>query len=153
VMGQQLQELARRQREIAQKLGGVNEMLGGREDVLGRIDELAREAEQLSRELSGGRLNADVLARQERLFHRLLDAGRTLERDETTDERVAERPGNVTPSTGRALDARLVDASQRFPAPDAEQLRTLPPAYRRLILEYFDRLNRGRSEEPRGERR
>jgi len=153
VMSQQLQELARRQREIAQKLGGVNDMLGGREDVLGRLDELAREADQLSRELSGGRLNADVLARQERLFHRLLDAGRTLERDETTDERVAERPSNVTPSTGRPLDARLVDASQRFPAPDAEQLRALPPAYRRLVLEYFDRLNRGRSEEPRGERR
>lgn len=153
VMSQQLQELARRQQEIAQKLGGMNDMLGGRGDLLGRLDELAREAEELSRELSGGRLNADVLARQERLFHRLLDAGRTLERDEVSDERVAERPSNVTPSTGRPLDTRLVDASQRFPAPDAEQLRMLPPAYRRLVLEYFDRLNRGRSEEPRGERR
>ncbi|HEY8470642.1 MAG TPA: hypothetical protein VIL18_13410, partial [Longimicrobiales bacterium] len=132
---------------IAQKLGGMNEMLGGREDVLGRLDELAREADQLARDLSGGRLDAELLARQERLFHRLLDAGRTLERDETTDERVAERPGNVPPSFGRPLDAKLIQSAQRFPAPDPEQLRSLPPAYRRLILEYFDRLNRGRNED------
>jgi hypothetical protein len=153
LMGQQLQQLARQQREIAQKLGGMNDMLGGREDVLGRLDELAREAEQLARDLSGGRLDAELLARQERLFHRLLDAGRTLERDETTEERVAERPGNVPPSAGRPLDAKLVQASPRFPTPDAEQLRSLPPGYRRLILEYFDRLNRGRNEEPSEGRR
>ncbi|HEY8470083.1 MAG TPA: hypothetical protein VIL18_10600, partial [Longimicrobiales bacterium] len=62
LMAQQLQQLARQQREIAQKLGGMNEMLGGREDVLGRLDELAREADQLARDLSGGRLDAELLA-------------------------------------------------------------------------------------------
>ena len=47
----------------------------------------------------------------------------------------------------RPLDAKLIQSAQRFPAPDPEQLRSLPPAYRRLILEYFDRLNRGRNED------
>src|SRR5690606_14468189 len=124
------------------KLGGMNQSLGGREELLGDLDALSQEAEQIARDLSGGRLPPEVIERQERLFHRLLDAGRSLEKDETTDERVAERPGQIDPSQVQALDASLLDAATRFRTPTAEELRGLPPAYRRLILEYFERLNR-----------
>lgn len=142
-MADQMQRMAREQREIARRLGGLNDMIGGQDDILGQLDELAREAEAIARELEGGRLTPELLARQERLFHRLLDAGRTLEREEYSNERVAERPGNVGVSRAGPLDAELLRAGPRFPIPDAEALRSLPPAYRRLVLEYFDRLNRG----------
>ncbi len=148
-MADQLQRMARQQRDVARKLGGLNDTAGGQEDVLGRLDELAREAEDIARELSGGRLSPELLARQERLFHRLLDAGRTLEREEYTNQRVAERPGAVGPSRAGPLDAELLNAGPRYPVPDAEVLRALPPAYRRLILEYFDRLNRGAADDAR----
>ncbi|HEX6940120.1 MAG TPA: hypothetical protein VF158_11970 [Longimicrobiales bacterium] len=141
-LAEQMQRMAREQHELAKKLGGLNDMVGGQDDVLGRLDELAREAEAIARELSGGRLTPELLARQERLFHRLLDAGRTLEREEYTSQRVAERPGRVEVSRAAPLDAELLHAGPRYPVPDAEALRALPPAYRRLILEYFDRLNR-----------
>jgi hypothetical protein len=141
-MSQQLNRLAREQREIASRLEGVNEMTGGREDVLGRLDQLAREAEEISRALEGGRLPPEVLARQERLFHRLLDAGRTLERDETSDERVGEAPGAFDPSRAGALDPALLDDGTRYRVPTPEELHGLPPALRRLILDYFERLNR-----------
>ena len=140
----QLQAMAERQREIARRLGGVNDMLGGQEDVLGRLDDMAREADQIARDLAGGRLTPETLRRQERLFHRLLDAGRTLEREETSEERSAGRPGELPPSFGRALDPALMDGPRYRIS--AEQLRALPPAYRRMILEYFDRLN---AAEPR----
>lgn len=153
VLSLQLQQLAQQQVEIARQLSGLNDRLGGREDVLGRLDELAREADQLARDLSGGRLSPELLARQERLFHRLLDAGRTLERDEVTDERVSERPGEIAPSRAGALDPRLLDHGLRFPVPRPEELRELPPAYRRLILEYFQRLNRAAQQgESEGQR-
>ena len=71
------------------------------------------------------------------------EGGRTIEREEYSNERVAERPGNVGVSRAGPLDAELLRAGPRFPLPDAEALRSLPPAYRRLVLEYFDRLNRG----------
>jgi len=142
-MADQMQRMAREQRDIARRLGGLNDMVGGQDDVLGQLDELAREAEAIARELDGGRLTPELLTRQERLFHRLLDAGRTLEREEYSNERVAERPGNVGVSRAGPLDAELLRAGPRFPLPDAEALRSLPPAYRRLVLEYFDRLNRG----------
>ncbi|MBI4544713.1 MAG: hypothetical protein HY703_05945, partial [Gemmatimonadetes bacterium] len=149
VLTEQLQRLARAQQQVAKELGGLQHTRGGREHVLGELEAMAQEAEQLARELAGGRLTPELLARQERLFHRLLDAGHTLERDEVSDERVAERPSAVPPSRAQPLDPELLQGGPRFPLPDPEQLRALPPAYRRLILEYFDRLNRGPAQEAR----
>ncbi len=141
-MAQQLQQLAQQQRGIARRVGTVSEMMGGQENVLGRLDQLSSEAELIAQELEGGRLDPEVRARQERLFNRLLDAGRSLEREEYSDERVGESGAGVAASSPEALDPALLDPILRYPAPTADRLRDLPPAYRRLILEYFDRLNR-----------
>jgi hypothetical protein len=145
---QQIQKLAREQRDIASQLDGVNQR-GNREDVLGRVNELAAEAERLARELEGGRLPADVLARQERLFHRLLDAGRSLERDEQSNERVAERPGAFTPTIAPALNAALIEPQVRYRVPTPEELKDLPPTMRKWILDYYDRINRTTPEKKR----
>jgi hypothetical protein len=141
-MAQQTGQMAQQQREIASKLEGMSEQTGKREDMLGQLDALAQEAEQIARTLDGGRLPPEVLARQERLFHRLLDAGRTLEKEEYSEERVGERPGNVAVSRAPALDPKLLISADRFRVPTPEELRALPPAYRRLVLDYIARLNR-----------
>lgn len=140
--GSQMDRMAQQQREIARALDGLSRNAGGPADLLAQLDALAREAEAIARELSGGRISPEVIARQERLFHRLLDAGRTLEREEEGDERVAERPGNVGISRPPPLPDGVLNGGPRFPMPTPEQLRAVPPAYRRLIVEYFDRLNR-----------
>jgi hypothetical protein len=141
VMSHQMTQLAREQRDIAQKLGGMNKG-GARDDLLGRLDELVKEADAVARELDGGRLNPETLQRQERLFHKLLDAGKTMERDEVAEEREGEAARPLPPSVIRALKPGLFDNTEKFAPPTPEQLRDLPPAYRRLILEYFERLNR-----------
>ncbi len=141
-LARQLQELAAEQQSIADRLGGMARE-GRDEGVTGDLAGLAEEADRLAEELAGGRLDAETLRRQERLFHRLLDAGRSLERDEPSERRTAERPAGTDPAVIPALDRRLLDSGLAFPPPDPEALRALPPAYRVLILEYFDRLNRG----------
>ncbi len=135
-------QLAQEQREIASQLDGLSNRVGKRDDLLGQLDQLAREAEAIAQTLDGGRLPPEVLARQERLFHRLLDAGRTLEKEEYSEERKGELPGAVPISRAPALDASLLNPADRFRIPTPEELRQLPPAYRRLVLEYFARLNR-----------
>lgn len=148
VMSQQLGQLAREQRDVAQKLGGMNKG-GARDDLLGRLDELVKEADNIARDLEGGRMNNQTLQRQERLFHKLLDAGKTMERDEVSEEREAEAAPPLPPSVIRALKPGLFDNTDKFAAPTVEQLRDLPPAYRKLILEYFERLNRAEKQERR----
>jgi hypothetical protein len=145
-MAEQLRQLARQQTEIGRRLGGMNR--GGADDPDGRLGDLGEEAERLAQAMAGGRLTPEILERQQRLFHRLLDAGRTLERDEYTDERVAGRPPAVARDE-RRMDRRELDGAARYPPPTEEELRGLPPGYRRLILEYFDRLNRAEPEAPR----
>jgi hypothetical protein len=152
-MTPQLNRMAQEQREIASKLEGMNGRMGRQEDMLGRLDQMADEAEQIAKALEGGRLPPEVLARQERLFHRLLDAGRSMEKDEVSDERVGERAGAFTPSKAAAIDPALMDNAARYRVPTPEELRGLPPAFRRLILDYFERLNKAPSNETVRDRR
>jgi hypothetical protein len=134
---QQIQALAARQRALAQGL----ERLEAGGDVSG-AGELANEAEELARALDDGRLDHDVVDRQEQLYRRLLDAGRSLESDEEDErrERVSEtaRAGTAPPS----ISVDVPGGTPRYPYPTWEALSALSPEQRRLVLEYFRRLNR-----------
>jgi hypothetical protein len=85
--------LAREQRQVAQQLDELGEAAGA-----DRAAQLAKEAKALADALEGGRLDATTLARQQQLFRRMLDAGRTLEKDEREDTQKREaksaRAGN-----------------------------------------------------------
>ena len=114
-------------------------------DPLGDLSALAEEARRLAEALAGGRLDPEVLRRQERLFHRLLDAGRTLERDEESEERESEQPGAFMREGVSALGAGDLNVL-RYALP-AAALQALPPAQRALVVRYFERLNRSRGGE------
>jgi hypothetical protein len=145
---EEARRMAAEQHNISRQLAGMNDLPGGRESLQGRIDEMAREAESIARDLAARGLRPDIVARQERLFHRLLDAGRTLEKeDETTEERTGERGRAPGLRSVPALDPALLDPARRYRVPTPQELEGLPPAYRRLILDYFERINRA---EPAG---
>ena len=140
-MQEQMQEMAGEQDQIAEDLGELSEGEQGDGEAVGDLETLAEEAMALAQALAQGRLDPEVLRRQERLFHRLLDAGRSLERDEESEEREAEAPGAFDREGVTELTDESVDAL-RFRVPDARALRALSPAQRALVLEYFQRLNR-----------
>jgi hypothetical protein len=142
-LAQRMRQLAEQQRGIARRLQELGRELGGRGEVLGRVDRLGEEAERIARELERGRLTPDLVRRQEELFHRLLDAGRTLERDDQERERRAERPSEVSVFRAGPLPADAL-RGPRYPRPGDAELRRYAPPYRRLILDYFDALNRAR---------
>jgi uncharacterized phage infection (PIP) family protein YhgE len=142
-MAEQMQEMAQGQESVADELGELADEPGA-EESLGDLQQLADEAAAIAQQLAQGRLTPDMTQRQERLFHRLLDAGRSLEREEYSDERESETPeaferGQVIPLTADQMGAL------RFQLPDASQLQNLSPAVRQLVIQYFDRLNRGGS--------
>ena len=141
-MSRQMEEMAGRQEDVADELEEMSEEEGAQEgDPLGDLSAFAEEARRLAEALAQGRLDPEVLRRQERLFHRLLDAGRTLERDEESEERESEEPGVFERAGVSALSADDMDAL-RFEMPGGAVLRALPPAQRALVIRYFERLNR-----------
>jgi len=136
---EQMQQMAQQQQQIAADLGQMSNQEGD-EGPLADLQALGDEAEAIARELEQGRLEPETRERQERLFHRLLDAGRSLEKDEESTERESEEV------TGFERDEipGLTDAAlglSRFGLPDAAALNRLSPAMRTLVRGYFQRLN------------
>jgi hypothetical protein len=134
----ELRRLAAQQRALAQQLermqaGGGGAATGG----------LAQEARDLARQLEAGRLDAQTVQRQERLYHRLLDAGRTLTGPEPDDQRQrtsrAATGDNVHVPVTLAPGATGTGPRLRYPTWD--ELARLSPEQRRLVLEYFRRVN------------
>jgi hypothetical protein len=134
---EQARQLGRQQREVASSLDEMSD-----QDRTGRAEELAKEARQLAQALESGGIDPNVIDRQQRLFRRMLDAGRTLERDEREDNGKREAkaatgnelflPPNA-PANGKA--------ASRFAPPNWNDLRGLTPEERRLVLDYFKRIN------------
>jgi hypothetical protein len=136
-LGERLQQLAARQRALAQEL----EKMRGQGDISG-AGQMAEEARELARRLEAGRLDRQVVERQERLFRRMLDAGRTLQGREE-DEKKERQSTTATEDSVRlppALRARLQGDEQRLRVPSWEELQALSPEERRLVVDYFRRL-------------
>jgi len=130
----QARALAARQREIA---NGVDNAGNGEQ----RAAELAKEMRQIADQLDRGRVDPSLLQRQQQLFHRLLDAGLTLEQNEREDQgkRQAETARVDTAiTTGTVSSGRAVE---KFREPTWNELRGLTPDERRAVLEYFKRIN------------
>ena len=129
-------QLAREQRSLARDLQNLG-------DPTGRSEDLAREAQRIAEALDAARLDPSTIQRQQQLFRRLLDAGRTLEQDERDEsgkrEAQAAKPGETFTPTGPARGEDAV----RFREPTWNELRGLSPEERRAVLEYFKRINGG----------
>lgn len=133
---QQARELARSQREVARQLDEISDA-----DPTGRAQELAREARALASALDQGAVDPTTKARQEQLLRRMLDAGRSLEQDQREESqrreaRAARTTDRVTPD-GKATGA----PGSRYRVPTWDELRGLSADDRRMVIEYFRRLN------------
>lgn len=135
VVLQQLRAIAARQRALANEL----ERLGGL-GLPGRPEQLAAEARRLADQLEAGRLDRTTLERQQQLFRRMLDAGRTMRNDQESDP---ERRSETAREQAARLPAGTVprEAALRYPMPTWEQIKTLSPGERAMVLDYFQRIN------------
>jgi hypothetical protein len=134
---EQLRRLAQEQRELAQELERLHAS-----GQLPNAGPLAEEARDLARRLEAGRLDQQTLERQQRLFRRMLDAGRTLQGREE-DEQKERQSRTATGDSLRlppALRALLNDGDQGPRIPSWEELQRFSPEERRLVVDYFRRL-------------
>jgi hypothetical protein len=113
------------------------------EGASGAAGPLAQEAQDLAAQLEAGRLDPQTIRRQSLLYHRLLDAGRTLTGSDPDEqkERVSEAATQGSVAVPPALLPGATGAGPRLRYPTWDDLRDLTPEQRRLVLEYFRRLN------------
>jgi hypothetical protein len=133
----QVRALAARQRALAEQLERLQASGGS-----SAAGPLAQEARELARQLDAGRLDRQTMERQQRLYRRLLDAGRTLTGSEPDPDK--ERTSRAAVGDSVHLPALLapdVTAGPRVPYPTWRELERMTPEQRRLVLEYFRLLN------------
>jgi hypothetical protein len=135
---EQLRALAARQRALAEQLERMQAQ--GASSAAGQ---LAQEAKELARQIEGARLDRQTIERQQRLYHRLLEAGRSLSSDESdeTKERVSRAATGDSVHLPDVLKPGATGAGARVRYPTWAELEGLTPDERRLVLEYFRRLN------------
>jgi hypothetical protein len=110
---------------------------------------MAQEAKDLARTMEAGRLDRQTVERQERLFRRMLDAGRTLQGQEQDDkqERQSTTAKDDSIRLPPALRTRLQGDGALLRLPSWEELQQLSPEDRRRVVEYFRRLSEKVSSE------
>lgn len=133
----QLAQLAAQQRALAERL----ERMRGQGNIPG-AGEMAGEAKELARKLEAGRLDRETVERQERLFRRMLDAGRTLqgEQEDEQKERQSTAASGDSIHIPPALRRLLGNEDSALRMPTWEELQRLSPEDRRLVTDYFRRL-------------
>jgi hypothetical protein len=133
----QMRALAARQRALAEQLERLQASGGS-----SAAGPLADEARDLAHQLDAGRLDRWTIERQERLYRRLLDAGRTLSGQDPDENR--ERTSRSAMGDSVHVPVLLTPnatAGPRVRYPSWRDLEKMTPEQRRLVLEYFRLLN------------
>src|SRR6266540_2620983 len=131
-----LEQLAR----LAQQQQGMN---GDAQGLLPMMAPGGDAVMQRLRELEAGRLDARTIERQQRLYRKLLDAGRSLSGDEPDEQkdRISHAAIGDSVHTPAALLPGATGAGPKVRYPTWDELSGLTPEQRRMVLEYFRRLN------------
>ncbi len=133
-----LQRLAGEQGSIRKSLEDLEQEFGDSRQVLGRLDDIAKEMKQVEEDLASGAAGEETTARQLKIYSRMLEASRSLQRKDFTDQRKAttasQQPVYIPPS----LTSDLLNDRTRF----EDRLRQFlgdnyPPQYEEQIKAYF----------------
>lgn len=134
---EQMLRMAAQQQAVATQLN----RLRVRGDIPG-AGMLADEAAELARQLEAGNLDPEILRRQQKLYQRMLDAGRRLQGEEADDEveRKAVTAGQQPARTPASLDPAVLKSTNLLELLRWDILQKLPSAERRRVMDYFQRL-------------
>ena len=139
---EKLRELAGRQESIRKSLKELEAEFGNRQELLGDLDAMAKEMEKVVEELSSGQAGEETYERQVRIYSRMLQSTKALNRRDFTQERQARvgsdflRKSPPGLSDGLSNQAPFEDRLQEF------LKEGYPPEYERQIRDYFKALNK-----------
>jgi hypothetical protein len=142
----ELRRLAQEQARIHDELGQIEQEERQRRQLLGRLDQTVEEMKQVEEALRQGQLGDEVEQKQQHILSRLLDAQRSVNRQDFEPRRES-RPGeDAGRSAPPGLPAALLRESDRLRLDLLKaQGDRYPSQYRAFIEAYLRALNRGSS--------
>ncbi len=133
--------LASEQDAIRKSLSDLEKEFGNSREVLGRLDAISDEMKKIVDELSSGEAGEPTLERQLQVYSRMLDASKTLQRKDFTDQRKAEVGKDITRNSPSALSGEQQQGGSNM----EDKLRQFmnenyPSEYEQHIKAYFKAL-------------
>ena len=143
-----LARLAAEQGSIRKSMEQLEKEFGGSRQIMGRLSDIAGEMKKVEEELAGGEAGPQTVERQLKIFSRMLEATRSLQRKDFTDERKSTTATTNAVIVPQGIPAGLFD--DRTPIED--RLREFlgkdyPPQYEEQIKAYFRALLKSESSQ------
>ncbi|MBD3403336.1 hypothetical protein GF420_10610 [candidate division GN15 bacterium] len=113
-MRQGLKRLAGEQGSIRKSMQQLADEFAGSRQVLGRLDDIADEMKEVEEALASGEVGAETTERQLRIYSRMLEASRSLQRRDFSDQRKATTAENNPTYVPPALPAELLNDRTQF---------------------------------------
>ncbi|MDH3890438.1 MAG: hypothetical protein OEV49_05090 [candidate division Zixibacteria bacterium] len=144
---QAMKRLASEQASIRKSVEELNQEMGGSRQILGRLDDIAQEMKKVEEDLASGNVGQETTERQLKIYSRLLEASRSLQRRDFTEQRRAASPESGEFYMPPQLPAGMLDDGVNI----EDRLRRYlsddyPPQYEAQIKAYFKALLKAESE-------
>jgi hypothetical protein len=154
-MGQQgLERLAAEQGSIRKSLEQLEQELGNSRQILGRLDDIADEMKKVEEALASGEVGQETVDRQLKIYSRMLEASRSMQRKDFAEQRKATSAGDYDIFNPPALSADdLADRSQLEEWLNQFLTGKYPQQYQEQIKAYFRALMQVESAVPAGQSR
>ncbi len=98
-----MRRLAAEQNAIGKSLGQLQNEFGQSKEVLGRLDAIREDMQKVADALANGEVGQETLDRQLKIYSRMLDATRTMQKKDFTDQRRAKIGGEILRNSPAAL--------------------------------------------------
>ncbi|MFH2049963.1 MAG: DUF4175 family protein [bacterium] len=136
-----LQRLAAEQESIRKSVQELADEFSGSRQILGRLDDIADEMKKIEEDLADGEVGPETMERQLQIYSRMLQASRSLQRKDFTEQRKANTADDqlftVPPDLPQELlndHVKLEDRLQKYLG------GKYPPQYEEQIKAYFKAL-------------
>jgi hypothetical protein len=136
-----LQRLAGQQGAIRKSVEELAKEFGQSRQILGRLDDIAREMQRVEEDLAAGKVGQETIDRQLKIYSRMLQASRSLQRRDFTEQRRAATAEDGLFAPPPQLPAGLLEDRGEL----EDRLRKYlsedyPPQYEQQIKAYFKAL-------------
>lgn len=128
----------RKMKELVEQIGAESQ---GTNELMGKLDDIAGAMEQIAKDLEEGRLDRDIIDRQERIFTRLLDSQRSMRERDYKKERTSTTAGAVAPLAPGTREGRSDDREVLLRTIRRAMQEKGPAEYEDLLRLYFRALS------------
>ena len=139
-----MKRMAYEQQLIREATERLSEMMDKLSQVLGNLKSIAQDMKEVEQELQGGRLDQQVLKKQQRILTRMLESAKSLQKRDVSKKRkstVAQKP-ETSAKDAPPIDPKLLETIQQLESNlKSGEAERIPAQYRERIEQYFKALS------------